>query len=91
MYKELSENKFVGDIRVEGLLIGIELVKSKKSKEPNSKMVKDILENALNQQLILISCGIHANVIRLAPPLIISKHELMQGLTILCGLINDYH
>ena len=72
------------------MLIGIELVQDKQSKEPYTDLLKQVLTKAIEKKLILISCGVHANVIRLAPPLIISKQELQQGLSILCEILNDH-
>ena len=88
--KELGDHPYVGDIRGVGLLIGIELVQDKQSKEPYTDLLKQVLTKAIEKKLILISCGVHANVIRLAPPLIISKQELQQGLSILCEILNDH-
>ena len=88
---KLKNNPYIGDIRVMGLMIGLELVENKQNKAPFPKMLTDILQRALKKKLILISCGIHFNVIRLAPPLIITKKELETGLAILCELLNDYN
>jgi 4-aminobutyrate aminotransferase-like enzyme len=91
LHKHLDNHKNVGDIRVEGLMIGLELVKDKTSKDPNPEMLSDILKKALEKHVIVLSCGIHSNVLRLAPPLIISEAELLEGLSILCECIHDYH
>ncbi|MBH38267.1 aspartate aminotransferase family protein [bacterium] len=87
----LRSHIYIGDIRVEGLMIGIECVKDKQTKEPYPDMVADILKKCLENHLIVLSCGIHSNVIRLAPPLIISQKELKHGLMILIEAIYDYH
>ena len=71
-------------------MIGIEFVKDKTTKTPYPELVSNIMTKALKKHLILISCGIHFNVIRLAPALTISKEELSHGLDILCETINDY-
>ena len=90
LHTQLDDHPHVGDIRGAGLLIGLELVIDKTSKKPHAKLVKDVLDTALSRQLILISCGVYGNVIRILPPLVISKQELKQGLTILCEILNDY-
>lgn len=89
--KNLLNHQYIGDIRVEGLMIGIEFVKDKDSKTPYPEIIAPLLKAAFKKQLILISCGIHSNVIRLAPPLIISEKELKKGLEILCEVIYDYN
>ena len=71
--RKLSKHPCVGDIRGKGLMIGLELVISKKKKDPNPDMVKSIREKCLQKGLLLIFCGAHGQVIRLIPPLIITK------------------
>ncbi len=87
----LENHPYVGDIRIEGLMIGIEFVKNKQTKEPYPEIVSKLLQQALAKRLIILSCGVYSNVIRLAPPLIISQEELDKGLTLLLEIINDYH
>tara|TARA_B100000427_G_C15517684_1_gene598927 strand:+ start:2351 stop:3613 length:1263 start_codon:yes stop_codon:yes gene_type:complete len=91
LLEPLKAHNYIGDIRIEGLMIGIECVKDKTTQEPYSDMVATILKQALEKKLIVLSCGIHNNVIRLAPPLIITKEELKQGLLILSEIIHDYY
>ncbi|RLE69921.1 MAG: hypothetical protein DRJ37_07285, partial [Thermoprotei archaeon] len=83
--KELQEkSSIIGEVRGKGLMIGIELVKNKESKEPLPKkhFIK-ILSLALKRGLILLSGGIYFNVLRIAPPLIISQENLNIGLSII--------
>ena len=72
-------------------MIGIELVKDKTTKEPFPELTKQLIKDCLKQNLIIISCGLHDNVIRLIPPLIIDKKTLLKGLEIFVKTIkNDY-
>ena len=64
--KGLKELPYIEDIRQYGLFIGVDI-----NKDFN---VKDIIEKAINHQLILISCG--TNTLRIIPPLIISSEEI---------------
>jgi len=58
------------------LLIGIELVKDRKSKEPASKETLRMGPEALKRGLqIAAGLGVHNNIIRLTPPLIVTKDE----------------
>jgi len=85
----LSNHPFVGDIRGEGLMIGIEFVKNKTTKEPHPDVIGTILSNCLKQNVLVIACGLHNNVIRVIPPLIIDEATLQAGLTTLIEVIND--
>jgi 4-aminobutyrate aminotransferase len=70
----------MGDVRGKGLMIGMEFVKEKSSKEPN-EAIRDMIEKyGFQHGLLLLGCG--RSVIRLAPPLCITKQEVDEGLEI---------
>jgi 4-aminobutyrate aminotransferase len=70
----------IGDVRGKGLMIGIEFVKDKSTKEPN-EAIRDLVEKyGFQHGLLLLGCG--KSVIRLAPPLCITKKEVDEGLEI---------
>jgi 4-aminobutyrate aminotransferase len=70
----------VGDVRGRGLMIGVEFVKDKATKEPN-EAIRDMIEKyGFQHGLLLLGCG--KSVIRLAPPLCITKQEVDEGLEI---------
>ncbi|MGC8567748.1 MAG: aminotransferase class III-fold pyridoxal phosphate-dependent enzyme [Candidatus Micrarchaeia archaeon] len=80
--KEMQENyELLGDVRGMGMMIGIELVKSKKTKEPAPEEVKAVLVEAFNNGLLLLPAG--DSSIRIIPPIIISMENLAKGLDIL--------
>jgi len=87
----LKDHPLVGDIRVNGLMIGIEFVTNKESKAPNSEAMLSVMRACLEKGLIVLSSGVHNNVIRLAPPLIIEQDLLKKGLNTLCEVIHDTH
>lgn len=73
----------IGDVRGLGPMIGLELVKNRKTKEPASDETKGIIAMCREQGLLLISCGMYGNVIRILAPLVITDDQLDEGLTIL--------
>ena len=75
------EYPVIGDIRGLGYMIGMELVLQ--DKKPAPELVSRLLKLCLEEGLVLISCGTWGNVIRFIPPLIATRDELEQGLTIL--------
>lgn len=83
--KRLNEMKeryeIVGDVRGLGLMIGIELVKDKKTKEPATKEQKEILKRCFYNGLVLLPTG--ESGIRIVPTLTISSSVLERGLAIL--------
>jgi adenosylmethionine-8-amino-7-oxononanoate aminotransferase len=87
----LAKNTIVGDIRGRGLLLGIELVKDKKTKEPFEPSVG--IEAQIHQKAIQKGCliytgngtfdGVSGAHLLVAPPFIITKVEIDTALQIL--------
>jgi 4-aminobutyrate aminotransferase-like enzyme len=73
----------VGEVRGLGPMLALELVSDRESKEPAAELTKRTTEAARERGLILLSCGIHGNVIRILVPLVISDDDLARGLEIL--------
>lgn len=72
--------EFVGDVRGRGLMIGIELVKDKVTKEPIDKAVSTrIFQECLQRGLLSMSYG---NPIRIIPPLNITEKVAMEAVDI---------
>jgi len=62
----------IGDVRNLGAMIAIELVCNGDVHRPNPELTTEIVTEAGHKGLILLSCGIRANVIRILPPLTIT-------------------
>jgi 4-aminobutyrate aminotransferase/(S)-3-amino-2-methylpropionate transaminase len=78
----------IGDVRGRGAMIAIELVKSGTS-EPDAELTNKLATAAGAAGIIVLTCGMFGNVIRLLPPLTISDELLTEGLDILGGLLAD--
>lgn len=80
--KQFEEKfEFVGEVRGRGMMIGIELVKSKETKERVSKSVsRKIFDECLKRGLISMS---YSNPIRIITPLMISEKLALEGVAIL--------
>ncbi len=53
-------------------MIGMELVHDGDADRPNPELTAQLVVEAARQGLILLSCGVRANVVRLLPPLTIT-------------------
>lgn len=73
----------IGDVRGLGAMVALELVKDRATKEPAPKESALIRKKCYESGLIIIGAGIHANVIRILVPLVITDEELEEGLSIL--------
>jgi 4-aminobutyrate aminotransferase len=71
----------VGDVRGRGLMIGIELVKDKATREPATALRNRVETLAFEKGLMLLGCG--ETSLRLCPPLIVNEHQATVALDIL--------
>ncbi len=71
----------VGDVRGRGLMIGIELVKDKATREPVTALRNRVETLAFERGLMILGCG--ETSLRLCPPLVVNEHEAMVALDIL--------
>jgi len=79
----------IGDVRGKGLLIGIELVKNAKSKEPASEEVKYVMEKSYKNGLLFSVSGLYKNVIKLSPPLILTEEQAEKAVNIIEDSLKD--
>jgi 4-aminobutyrate aminotransferase/(S)-3-amino-2-methylpropionate transaminase len=70
----------IGDIRNLGGMIAFELVKSRGGHEPDPDATKALTAKALQNGLILLSCGVYANTIRILVPLTASDAIIDEGM-----------
>ncbi len=78
----------IGDVRGRGAMIAIELVKSGTA-EPDKELTQKLTVAAQAAGVIVLTCGMFGNVIRLLPPLTIGDELLAEGIDILSGLLRD--
>ena len=81
--------EFIGDIRGNGLVMGIEIVKDKITKKPSKELATEIILKAAENGLLLGLVGIYGNVIRIAPPLVIKNEECEKALKIFDLVFNE--
>lgn len=80
----------IGEIRAErGAMIAMELVKNGDAGQPDADLTRQLVAKACDSGLILLSCGVNGNVIRLLPALTIPDEILDEGLTILASSLAD--
>jgi 4-aminobutyrate aminotransferase len=73
----------VGEVRGIGPMLALELVGDPETKEPAPELAAATLAGARERGLILLSCGLYGNVVRILVPLVASDEELDRGLDIL--------
>jgi 4-aminobutyrate aminotransferase len=78
-----EKHTMIGDVRGMGLMQGIELVKDRQTKEPATEATNLVMERARVNGLLVGKGGLYGNVIRMSPPLNISKADVDQALAAL--------
>jgi 4-aminobutyrate aminotransferase/(S)-3-amino-2-methylpropionate transaminase len=76
-------HRLIGHYDCMGLYAGIELVLDRKTKEPAKQETALVSSECLKEGLIFITSGYYSNRLAFAPPLVISREEIKQGLDIL--------
>jgi diaminobutyrate-2-oxoglutarate transaminase len=77
-----GEIESIGDVRGRGLMIGVELVRDRETKEPWPELAAELRSSCCERGLIIEVGGHHSNVARFLPPLVISRTLLLRGLEI---------
>jgi 4-aminobutyrate aminotransferase len=82
-----QRHRLIGDVRGKGLMIGIECVRDRDSKEMAIPERNAIVQRCFKKGLLLLGCG--QNVVRIVPPLIITKRDADVALEILDTVLSD--
>jgi len=77
----------IGDVRGVGLMIGVEFVKDRATREPAPELLRDLVLAAFRRGLLLLGAG--KSTLRLAPPLVVDQYDVDTALTMLDGLLGE--
>jgi 4-aminobutyrate aminotransferase/(S)-3-amino-2-methylpropionate transaminase len=80
---------FVAEARGVGAMRALELVKDRATLEPDAARTERVLALAASRGLLLLSAGLHGNVIRTLMPLVITDAELEEGLAVLESCLRE--
>jgi 4-aminobutyrate aminotransferase-like enzyme len=86
MKKMMAEHAIIGDVRAKGCLMGIELVKDRKTKEPLNKAGEMVYQKAFRKGLAWIPAG---HILRMSPPVVMEDEALLKGLEIIDESIGE--
>ncbi len=73
----------IGDVRGLGAMVAMELIMQGDFNRPDTELTKALVSKAAEMGLILLSCGVRGNVIRILVPLTIKSKHVDEGLEIL--------
>ena len=80
-----AKHNCIGEVRAAGAMVAIELFVGGDHKKPAAELTNAIVKEAAKRGLILLSCGVYGNVIRILVPLVASDALLDEGLGIMSG------
>lgn len=68
--------EFIGDVRGQGLMLAMEFVTDRESKNPDADLVARLFEMTREERLVMSKSGTFRNVLRMVPPLCISMEDV---------------
>jgi 4-aminobutyrate aminotransferase/(S)-3-amino-2-methylpropionate transaminase len=86
---QASSPAVVGEVRSLGAMVAMELVKNGDPHQPDADLTKALVKHAAGKGLVLLSCGLYGNVIRLLAPLTASPEIVDEGLAILLESLRE--
>ncbi|MFH1952653.1 MAG: aminotransferase class III-fold pyridoxal phosphate-dependent enzyme [Pseudomonadota bacterium] len=72
----MERHEVIGDVRGKGLMTGVELVRDRKTKEPAKDACARVFERAKEMGLLIGKGGLHGNVLRIKPPMCITREDV---------------
>lgn len=72
----MSKHEVIGEVRGKGLMIGIEFVKDRKTKEPAGEECFKVFERARDLGLLIGKAGFYGNVLRIKPPMCFTREDV---------------
>ncbi len=77
----MAKYDVIGDVRGRGLMVGLEFVKDRATREPAPDVVRKLVDDAFARGLLLLGAG--KSALRIAPPLVIDAQDIDTGLRII--------
>ncbi len=78
-----KKHECLGDVRGKGLVLGLEFVEDRQSRTPAPELTGKVILKAGEYGLLLGRVGIYGNVVRIAPPLVVTEEEAGMGIDII--------
>lgn len=72
--KLMNQHQCIGDVRGRGLMVGLEFVRDRETREPAPDLVHELVQRSFRQGLLLLGAG--KSSLRLAPPLVIDEQDV---------------
>ncbi len=82
-----KEIPMIGEVRGLGLMIGVELVKDRETREPAPKEAHEVVQACFARGLLILSCG--ESTVRFCPPLVVNAREVDTAAEIFAEVLRE--
>jgi alanine-glyoxylate transaminase/(R)-3-amino-2-methylpropionate-pyruvate transaminase len=70
-----DKHPLIGEVRGLGLMLGVELVRNRKTKEPANTEAADVMERMKHRNVLVGKGGLFGNTLRIKPPMCINRDD----------------
>jgi 4-aminobutyrate aminotransferase len=85
----MAKDDRIGDVRGRGLMVGVELVKDRATREPDGDLCEALMQACADYGLLVLNCGTHHNVIRFLPPIDVTAEEITTGVKLFADALRS--
>ncbi|HEX2203247.1 MAG TPA: aspartate aminotransferase family protein [Longimicrobium sp.] len=78
-----ADHPRVGEVRGRGMMIGVELVRDRATREPAPELAGRVVVETLRRGVLMLGGGVHGNVLSLSPPFVITEGQVEAALGVL--------
>ena len=80
--KVMAGDTRIGDVRGLGLMVGVEFVRDRATRDPDGDTCEALIQACADQGLLVLNCGTHHNVVRFLPPIDVTSEEISTALSL---------
>jgi 4-aminobutyrate aminotransferase len=85
----MATDERIGNVRGKGLMVGVELVKDRATRDPDTDTSEALIGASAEHGLLVLNCGMHHNVIRFLPPIDVTAGEISRGLEMFAAALRS--
>ena len=85
----MATDERIGDVRGLGLMVGVEFVRDRATREPDGETCEALIQACAEQGLLVLNCGTHHNVVRFLPPIDTTSEEIARGLDLFAAALRE--
>jgi 4-aminobutyrate aminotransferase len=83
----MAKDDRIGDVRGPGLMVGVELVRDRVTREPDGETCEALVQACADQGLLVLNCGTHHSVVRFLPPIDVTSAEIATGIDLFAAAL----